>query len=308
MARIYNNISELIGNTPLVRLEEVEKQENLKAKLVVKVEAFNPGGSVKDRIALAMIEQAEKDGLLKPGGLIVEPTSGNTGIGLAWVGVLKGYRVILTMPETMSIERRKLVAAYGAEVVLTPGSEGMKGAIAKAKEIIAENPGSFLPLQFENAANPAIHRVTTAEEIWKDTDGKVDIFVAGVGTGGTISGVAEGLKAHNPAIKAVAVEPATSAVLSGNAPGPHKIQGIGAGFEPKNFHREAIDEILPISNEDAIAGARLLSKNGILVGFSSGAALKAAIQVASREENAGKTVVALLPDTGERYLSTILFE
>lgn len=308
MARIYNNISELIGNTPLVRLEEVEKQENLKAKLVVKVEAFNPGGSVKDRIALAMIEQAEKDGLLKPGGLIVEPTSGNTGIGLAWVGVLKGYRVILTMPETMSIERRKLVAAYGAEVVLTPGSEGMKGAIAKAKEIIAENPGSFLPLQFENAANPAIHKVTTAEEIWKDTDGKVDIFVAGVGTGGTISGVAEGLKAHNPTIKAVAVEPATSAVLSGNAPGPHKIQGIGAGFEPKNFHREAIDEILPISNEDAIAGARLLSKNGILVGFSSGAALKAAIQVASREENAGKTVVALLPDTGERYLSTILFE
>ena len=308
MARIYNNISELIGNTPLVRLEEVEKQENLKAKLVVKVEAFNPGGSAKDRIALAMIEQAEKDGLLKPGGLIVEPTSGNTGIGLAWVGVLKGYRVILTMPETMSIERRKLVAAYGAEVVLTPGSEGMKGAIAKAKEIIAENPGSFLPLQFENAANPAIHKVTTAEEIWKDTDGKVDIFVAGVGTGGTISGVAEGLKAHNPAIKAVAVEPATSAVLSGNAPGPHKIQGIGAGFEPKNFHRDVIDEILPISNEDAIAGARLLSKNGILVGFSSGAALKAAIQVASREENAGKTVVALLPDTGERYLSTILFE
>ena len=308
MARIYNNIAELIGNTPLVRLEEVEKQENLKAKLVVKVEAFNPGGSAKDRIALAMIEQAEKDGVLKPGGLIVEPTSGNTGVGLAWVGVLKGYRVILTMPETMSIERRKLVAAYGAEVVLTPGSEGMKGAIAKAKEIIAENPGSFLPLQFENAANPAIHKVTTAEEIWKDTDGKVDIFVAGVGTGGTISGVAEGLKAHNPAIKAVAVEPATSAVLSGNAPGPHKIQGIGAGFEPKNFHRDVIDEILPISNEDAIAGARLLSKNGILVGFSSGAALKAAIQVASREENAGKTVVALLPDTGERYLSTVLFE
>ena len=308
MARIYNNISELIGNTPLVRLEEVEKQENLKAKLVVKVEAFNPGGSAKDRIALAMIEQAEKDGVLKPGGLIVEPTSGNTGVGLAWVGVLKGYRVILTMPETMSIERRKLVAAYGAEVVLTPGSEGMKGAIAKAKEIIAENPGSFLPLQFENAANPAIHKVTTAEEIWKDTDGKVDFFVAGVGTGGTISGVAEGLKAHNPAIKAVAVEPATSAVLSGNAPGPHKIQGIGAGFEPKNFHRDVIDEILPICNEDAIAGARLLSKNGILVGFSSGAALKAAIQVASREENAGKTVVALLPDTGERYLSTILFE
>lgn len=308
MAQIYNNITELIGKTPLVRLEEIEKQENLVAKLVAKIEFFNPGGSVKDRIALSMIEQAEKDGILKPGGLIVEPTSGNTGVGLAWVGAVKGYRVILTMPETMSIERRKLAAAYGAEIVLTPGAEGMKGAIAKAKEIVAQNEGSFLPLQFENTANPAIHKATTAEEVWADTDGEVDIFVAGVGTGGTVSGVAEGLKAHNPNIKAVAVEPATSAVLSGNAPGPHKIQGIGAGFIPKNYNSEAIDEILPISNEDAIAGARLLSRNGILVGFSSGAALKAAIEVAKRPENAGKTIVALLPDTGERYLSTILFE
>ena len=308
MARIYNNISELIGNTPLVRLEEVEKQENLKAKLVVKVEAFNPGGSVKDRIALAMIEQAEKDGLLKPSGLIVEPTSGNTGIGLAWVGVLKGYRVILTMPETMSIERRKLVAAYGAEVVLTPGSEGMKGAIAKAKEIIAENPGSFLPLQFENAANPAIHKVTTAEEIWKDTDGKVDIFVAGVGTGGTISGVAEGLKAHNPAIKAVAVEPATSAVLSGNAPGPHKIQGIGAGFVPDVLNTTIYDEIIKVSNEDAFATGRFMGKTeGVLPGISSGAALYAALQVAQREENAGKNIVVLLPDGGSKYLSTPMY-
>lgn len=308
MARIYNNITELIGKTPLVRLEDIEKQENLKAKLLVKVEFFNPGGSVKDRIALAMIEKAEKDGVLKPGGLIVEPTSGNTGVGLAWVGAVKGYHVILTMPETMSIERRKLAAAYGAEIVLTPGSEGMKGAIAKAKEIVAQNAGSFLPLQFENTANPAIHKVTTAEEIWADTDGKVDIFVAGVGTGGTVSGVAEGLKSHNSAIKAVAVEPATSAVLSGNAPGPHKIQGIGAGFVPKNFHGEAIDEILPVSNEDAIAGARRLARGGILTGFSSGAALHAAIEVAKRPENAGKTIVALLPDTGERYLSTVLYE
>lgn len=308
MARIYNNITELIGKTPLVRLEEIEKQENLKAKLLVKVEFFNPGGSVKDRIALAMIEKAEKEGLLKPGGLIVEPTSGNTGVGLAWVGAVKGYRVILTMPETMSIERRKLAAAYGAEIVLTPGSEGMKGAIAKAKELVEQNPGSLLPLQFENTANPAIHKVTTAEEIWADTDGKVDIFVAGVGTGGTVSGVAEGLKSHNSAIKAVAVEPATSAVLSGKAAGPHKIQGIGAGFVPKNFHGEAIDEILPVSNEDAIAGARRLARGGILTGFSSGAALHAAIEVAKRPENAGKTIVALLPDTGERYLSTVLYE
>lgn len=308
MAQIYNNITELIGKTPLVRLEEIEKQENLQAKLLVKVEFFNPGGSVKDRIALAMIEKAEQDGILKPGGLIVEPTSGNTGVGLAWVGAVKGYRVILTMPETMSIERRKLAAAYGAEIVLTPGSEGMKGAIAKAQEIVNNTPGSFLPLQFENAANPAIHKVTTAEEIWADTDGEVDIFVAGVGTGGTVSGTAEGLKAHKASVKAIAVEPATSAVLSGNAPGAHKIQGIGAGFVPKNYNADAIDEILPISNEDAIEGARRLAKLGILTGFSSGAALKAAIEVAKRPENAGKTIVALLPDTGERYLSTVLYE
>ena len=308
MAQIYNNITELIGKTPLVRLEEIEKQENLQAKLLVKVEFFNPGGSVKDRIALAMIEKAEQDGILKPGGLIVEPTSGNTGVGLAWVGAVKGYRVILTMPETMSIERRKLAAAYGAEIVLTPGSEGMKGAIAKAQEIVNNTPGSFLPLQFENAANPAIHKVTTAEEIWADTDGEVDIFVAGVGTGGTVSGTAEGLKAHKASVKAIAVEPATSAVLSGNAPGAHKIQGIGAGFVPKNYNADAIDEILPISNEDAIEGARRLAKLGILTGFSSGAALNAAIEVAKRPENAGKTIVALLPDTGERYLSTVLYE
>lgn len=308
MSQIYNNITELIGKTPLVRLEEIEKQENLQAKLLVKVEFFNPGGSVKDRIALAMIEKAEQDGILKPGGLIVEPTSGNTGVGLAWVGAVKGYRVILTMPETMSIERRKLAAAYGAEIVLTPGSEGMKGAIAKAQEIVNNTPGSFLPLQFENAANPAIHKATTGEEIWADTDGEVDIFIAGVGTGGTVSGVAEALKAHKPSVKAIAVEPSSSAVLSGNAPGPHKIQGIGAGFVPKNYNSDAIDEILPISNEDAIEGARRLAKGGILTGFSSGAALKAAIEVAKRPENAGKTIVALLPDTGERYLSTVLYE
>lgn len=308
MAKIFNSVTELIGGTPLVRLQKIEEEENLVAKLLVKVESFNPGGSVKDRIALSMIEKAEKDGILKPGGLIVEPTSGNTGIGLAWVGAVKGYRVILTMPDTMSIERRKLVAAYGAEVVLTPGSEGMKGAIAKAKEIISQNEGSFLPLQFENVANPTIHQATTAEEIWADTDGEVDIFVAGVGTGGTVSGVAEGLKAHKASVKAVAVEPATSAVLSGNAPGPHKIQGIGAGFEPKNFHRDAIDEIIPVSNENAFASSRRLAKNGLLSGISSGASLHAAIELAKRPENAGKTIVALLPDTGERYLSTALFE
>lgn len=308
MAKIFNSVTELIGGTPLVRLQKIEEEENLVAKLLVKVESFNPGGSVKDRIALSMIEKAEKDGILKPGGLIVEPTSGNTGIGLAWVGAVKGYRVILTMPDTMSIERRKLVAAYGAEVVLTPGSEGMKGAIAKAKEIVSQNEGSFLPLQFENVANPTIHQATTAEEIWADTDGEVDIFVAGVGTGGTVSGVAEGLKAHKASVKAVAVEPATSAVLSGNAPGPHKIQGIGAGFEPKNFHRDAIDEIIPVSNENAFASSRRLAKNGLLSGISSGASLHAAIELAKRPENAGKTIVALLPDTGERYLSTALFE
>lgn len=308
MAQIYNSFIELIGRTPIVRLNNIEKEEQLQAKLLVKVEAFNPGGSVKDRIALAMIEQAEKDGLLKPGGIIVEPTSGNTGIGLAWVGAVKGYKVIIVLPETMSIERRKLIAAYGAELVLTPGSEGMKGAIAKAKEIVAANPGSFLPLQFENAANPAIHESTTGEEIWRDTDGDVDIFVAGVGTGGTVSGVAKKLKSYKPSVKSVAVEPSTSAVLSGNAPGPHKIQGIGAGFEPKNFNREYIDEIFPVSSEDAIATSRRLGRNGFFAGISSGASLFAAIELAKRPENKGKTIVALLPDTGERYLSTALIE
>ncbi|MCQ2198808.1 MAG: cysteine synthase A [Paludibacteraceae bacterium] len=308
MANIYNSVTELIGRTPLLRLNNIEKEENLQARLLVKLEAFNPGGSVKDRIALAMIEKAEQDGLLKQGGLIVEPTSGNTGVGLAWVGAVKGYRVILTMPETMSIERRKLAAAYGAEIVLTPGSEGMKGAIAKAKEIIEQNPGSFLPLQFENPANILVHERTTAEEIWKDTDGEVDIFVAGVGTGGTVSGVAKRLKEHKTSVEAVAVEPATSAVLSGNNPGPHKIQGIGAGFVPKNFKRDYIDEIVPVSNEDAIATARRLGRNGFLTGFSSGAALFSAIELAKRPENKGKTIVALLPDTGERYLSTVLYE
>lgn len=308
MANIYNSVTELIGRTPLLRLNNIEKEENLQARLLVKLEAFNPGGSVKDRIALAMIEKAEQDGLLKQGGLIVEPTSGNTGVGLAWVGAVKGYRVILTMPETMSIERRKLAAAYGAEIVLTPGSEGMKGAIAKAKEIIKQNPGSFLPLQFENPANIDVHERTTAEEIWKDTDGEVDIFVAGVGTGGTVSGVAKRLKEHKTSVEAVAVEPATSAVLSGNNPGPHKIQGIGAGFVPKNFKRDYIDEIVPVSNEDAIATARRLGRNGFLTGFSSGAALFSAIELAKRPENKGKTIVALLPDTGERYLSTVLYE
>ena len=308
MANIYNSVTELIGRTPLLRLNNIEKEENLQARLLVKLEAFNPGGSVKDRIALAMIEKAEQDGLLKQGGLIVEPTSGNTGVGLAWVGAVKGYRVILTMPETMSIERRKLAAAYGAEIVLTPGSEGMKGAIAKAKEIIEQNPGSFLPLQFENPANIDVHERTTAEEIWKDTDGEVDIFVAGVGTGGTVSGVAKRLKEHKTSVEAVAVEPATSAVLSGNNPGPHKIQGIGAGFVPKNFKRDYIDEIVPVSNEDAIATARRLARNGFLTGFSSGAALFSAIELAKRPENKGKTIVALLPDTGERYLSTVLYE
>lgn len=308
MAQIYNSFTELIGRTPIIRLNNIEKEEQLQAKLLVKVEAFNPGGSVKDRIALAMIEQAEKDGLLKPGGIIVEPTSGNTGIGLAWVGAVKGYKVIIVLPETMSIERRKLIAAYGAELVLTPGSEGMKGAIAKAKEIVAANPGSFLPLQFENAANPAIHESTTGEEIWRDTDGDVDIFVAGVGTGGTVSGVAKKLKSYKPSVKSVAVEPSTSAVLSGNAPGPHKIQGIGAGFEPKNFNREYIDEIFPVSSEDAIATSRRLGRNGFFAGISSGASLFAAIELAKRPENKGKTIVALLPDTGERYLSTALIE
>lgn len=308
MAKIYNNLTELIGNTPLVELHKVEQAEGLAARLLVKVEYFNPGGSVKDRIALAMIEDAERRGLLTPGASIIEPTSGNTGVGLAWVAAVKGYKLTLTMPDTMSVERRNLVKALGANVVLTPGKDGMKGAIAKALELQKAEPGSFIPGQFENEANPAIHRSTTAEEIWRDTDGKIDIFVAGVGTGGTVSGVGQGLKAHNKNIKIVAVEPKSSAVLSGNQSGPHKIQGIGAGFEPKNFDRSVVDEILTVSDNEAISTSRKAGRSeGLLVGISSGAALYAAIEVARRPENKGKTVVALLPDTGERYLSTLLY-
>lgn len=308
MARIHSNLTTLIGNTPLLEVQNIEKTENLKAKLVVKLEYFNPGGSVKDRIALAMIEDAEKKGLLSPGAVIIEPTSGNTGIGLAWVASVKGYKLILTMPETMSIERQNLLKALGATLVLTPGSEGMKGAIRRANELKAENPGSIIPQQFENAANPAIHTATTAQEIWRDTDGEVDIFVAGIGTGGTLSGTAAGLKQHKPELKAVAVEPDSSPVLSGGEAGSHKIQGIGAGFVPKNFNADIADEIVRVKDDDAIKASRLLAqKEGLLVGISSGAALYAAIQLAKREENAGKTIVALLPDTGERYLSTVLY-
>ena len=308
MATIYQSLTELIGRTPLLELRNIEKAENLQAKLIVKLEYFNPGGSVKDRIALAMIEAAEQSGQLKPGALIIEPTSGNTGVGLAWVASVKGYQLILTMPETMSIERQNLLKALGAKLILTPGSEGMKGAIRKVNELKEANPGAFIPQQFENPANPEAHLRTTAEEIWQDTDGQVDIFVAGVGTGGTLSGTATGLKRHKPTVKAVAVEPESSHVLSGGQPGPHKIQGIGAGFEPKNFRRDVVDEILPVADNDAIRTSRLLAhKEGLLVGISSGASLYAAIQVAKRPENAGKTIVALLPDTGERYLSTVLY-
>lgn len=308
MSKIYHSLTQLVGNTPLLEVENVEKTLGLKAHVLVKLEYFNPGGSVKDRVALAMIEDAEKRGALKPGGVIIEPTSGNTGIGLAWVASVKGYRIILTMPETMSLERRNLLKALGAELVLTPGSEGMKGAIARAKELQQEHPSSFIPQQFENPANPEAHTRTTAEEIWRDTDGKVDIFVAGVGTGGTLSGTSRGLKKHNPAIKAYAVEPATSAVLEGNPSGSHKIQGIGAGFVPRNFDASAADQILPIQDNDAIRASRLLAqKEGLLVGISAGAALHAAIELAKKPENEGKTIVALLPDTGERYLSTVLY-
>ena len=308
MSKIYHSLTQLVGNTPLLEVENVEKTLGLKAHVLVKLEYFNPGGSVKDRVALAMIEDAEKRGALKPGGVIIEPTSGNTGIGLAWVASVKGYRIILTMPETMSLERRNLLKALGAELVLTPGSEGMKGAIARAKELQQEHPSSFIPQQFENPANPEAHTRTTAEEIWRDTDGKVDIFVAGVGTGGTLSGTSRGLKKHNPAIKAYAVEPATSTVLEGNPSGPHKIQGIGAGFVPRNFDASAADQILPIQDNDAIRASRLLAqKEGLLVGISAGAALHAAIELAKKPENEGKTIVALLPDTGERYLSTVLY-
>lgn len=306
---IHENILELVGNTPLVKLGKYASNRNLEAEIVAKVEFFNPGGSVKDRIALNMIEQAEKDGTLKPGATIIEPTSGNTGVGLSLVGAVKGYKVILTMPETMSIERRKLAAAYGTEIVLTPGSAGMKGAIAKAEELRDSIPGAVILQQFENPANPAIHVKTTGEEIWRDTDGQVDIFVAGAGTGGTVSGVGVALKSHNPNVKVVVVEPATSAVLSGNPSGAHKIQGIGAGFVPKNYNADVIDEILPVGNDEAFVTSRAIAKEeGIFVGISAGAALYAATDLAKRPENKGKRIVVLLPDTGERYLSTALVE
>lgn len=306
---IYNTITELIGKTPLVKLSTFAANRNLKANVIAKVEFFNPGGSVKDRIALSMILDAEEKGILRKGGTIIEPTSGNTGVGLSLVGAVRGYKVILTMPETMSIERRKLAQAYGTEIVLTPGSEGMKGAIRKAEELRDSTPGAVILQQFENPANPAVHVRTTGEEVWTDSEGKVDVFVAGVGTGGTVSGVAKALKSHNPNIYVVAVEPASSAVLSGNPSGAHKIQGIGAGFVPKNYSAELIDEVLPVSNEDAFATARAVAKEeGIFVGISSGAAAYAASVVAQRPEFTGKNIVVLLPDTGERYLSTALLE
>lgn len=309
MANIHSSLISLIGNTPLLEVHNIEKHENLKARLIVKIESFNPGGSVKDRVALSMIEEAEKNGTLKPGATIIEPTSGNTGIGLAWVASVKGYRLILTMPETMSLERRKLLQALGADIILTPGEEGMNGAIKRANELQQEYPGSFIPQQFENPANPQKHFVSTAEEIWNDTDGDIDIFVACVGTGGTLSGTAKGLKSHNPNIYTVAVEPESSPVLSGGKAGAHKIQGIGAGFIPKNYHGEVVDKVITVSDEDAINTSRLIAqKEGLLVGISSGAALYAAIQLARLEENAGKIIVALLPDTGERYLSTGLYD
>ncbi|MBQ9383957.1 MAG: cysteine synthase A [Ruminiclostridium sp.] len=306
---IKSTISDLIGKTPLLELGNIEKELGLEAKLVVKLEYFNPAGSVKDRIAKGMIDDAEASGKLKPGSVIIEPTSGNTGIGLASVAAARGYRIIITMPETMSVERRKLMKAYGAELVLTEGAKGMKGAIAKAEELAASTPNSFIPSQFTNPANPAVHEKTTGPEIWEDTDGKVDIFVAGVGTGGTVSGVGKFLKSKKPDIKVVAVEPKDSPVLSEGKAGPHKIQGIGAGFVPDTLDTKIYDEIIPVANEDAFDTGRLIGKKeGVLVGISSGASLYAAIQLAKRPENKGKTIVALLPDTGERYLSTAMFE
>ncbi|HCM24349.1 MAG TPA: cysteine synthase A [Ruminococcaceae bacterium] len=309
MANIHKSLTELIGNTPLLELTNYEQKHQLKAKIVAKLEYFNPAGSVKDRIALAMIDDAEKRGVLKPDSVLIEPTSGNAGIGLASVAATRGYRIILTMPETMSVERRNLLKAYGAELVLTDGAAGMKGAIAKADELAKETPNSFIPGQFTNPANPAVHKATTGPEIWRDTDGKVDFFVAGVGTGGTLSGVGTYLKEQNPKVQVIAVEPATSPVLSKGHAGPHKIQGIGAGFVPKTLDTSIYDEVIPVENEPSFVVGRELAKvEGLLVGISSGAAVWAATELAKRPENAGKVIVVLLPDTGDRYLSTPLFQ
>lgn len=309
MSEIKKSFLELVGRTPLLELSSLEKKNSLKATIVAKLEYFNPAGSVKDRIAKAMVEDAEAKGLLAPGSVIIEPTSGNTGIGLAAVGAAKGYRVILTMPETMSVERRNLLKAYGAELVLTDGAQGMKGAIAKANELAKETPNSFVPSQFENPANPAVHKATTGPEVWEQTDGKVDIFVSGIGTGGTITGVGEYLKSKNPSVKIVAVEPSASPILSEGKAGPHKIQGIGAGFVPDVLNTKIYDEIITVENEDAFATGREIARGeGVLVGISSGAAAYAALQLAKRPENEGKLIVVLLPDTGERYLSTPMFD
>lgn len=309
MAKIAQNITELIGHTPLLELKKYDEEHKLAGRILVKLESFNPLSSVKDRVALAMVEDAEKSGKLKPGATIIEPTSGNTGIGLAFVGAAKGYKVVLTMPDTMSIERRNLLKALGAKLVLTPGAEGMKGAINKALELVESTPGAYIPQQFENPSNPEIHRQTTGKEIWDDTDGKVDFFIAGVGTGGTVTGVGETLKEHNPNVKIIAVEPFDSQVLAGGKPGPHKIQGIGAGFVPAVLNTKVLDQIAPVKTEEAFQTARELARHeGVLVGISSAAAVFVATQLAKKEENRGKTIVALLPDTGERYLSTPLFD
>lgn len=308
MANIKTQLTELIGNTPLLELKRLTKAHNSQATIIAKLEYFNPGGSVKDRIALAMIEDAEQKGILTPGATIIEPTSGNTGVGLAWVSTVKGYKTILTMPETMSLERQNLLKAMGAQLVLTPGDQGMKGAIEKANQLRDTTPGAVILQQFENPANPEAHIHTTAEEIWRDTDGKVDVFIAGVGTGGTLSGVGEGLKRHNPNIEVIAVEPDTSAVLSGDKPGMHKIQGIGAGFIPETYHADVVNRVIRVADDDAIRTGRELSfKEGLLVGISSGAATFAALQLAQQPEYAGKNIIVLLPDTGERYLSTVLY-